>query len=257
MEQYDLGIALTKIYNFLWDNFCDWYIEMVKARLQGEDKRSRLIAQSVLNYVLCQCMALLHPYMPFVTEEIYKSLLHRDGLLIKQAWPTVDETLIFPEDAAQMELLIEVIHGVRNVRAEMNVPHNRKSGLLLVAESATVGSTFENAAKSLENLASIDQVTIQTDNSDIPETAITLPFSAGTAYLPLEDLIDLSEEKKRLESELEKYQAEIKRAENKLANKNFTDKAPEQVVAKEQQKLEDYRNMYQQTEIRLNNLFSD
>ncbi|MGI6579861.1 MAG: valine--tRNA ligase [Saccharofermentanales bacterium] len=254
MEQYDLGIALTKIYNFLWDNFCDWYIEMVKARLQGEDEQSKLMAQSVLNHVLCQCMALLHPYMPFVTEEIYKSLLHKDGLLINQAWPEVDENLIFSQDAAQMELLIEVIHGVRNIRAEMNVPHNRKSGLLLVTESASVRSTFNDAAQSLANLAGIDQITIQADNSNIPETSITLPFSAGTAYLPLEDLIDLEEEKKRLEGELEKYLAEIKRAENKLANKNFTDKAPEQVVAKERQKLEEYRNMYQQTEIRLKTL---
>ncbi|HHT24629.1 MAG TPA: valine--tRNA ligase [Clostridiaceae bacterium] len=257
MEQYDLGIALTKIYNFLWDNFCDWYIEMVKARLQGEDQLSKLTAQSVLNHVLCQCMALLHPYMPFVTEDIYRSLLHKDGLLIKQAWPTVDEKLIFPEEAAQMELLIEVIHGVRNIRAEMSVPHNRKSGLMVVSESAVVRSTFENAAQSLENLAGINQVTIHTDNSDIPETAITLPFSAGTAYLPLEDLIDPEEEKKRLANELAKYQAEIKRAENKLSNKNFTDKAPEQVVAKERQKLEDYRNMYQQTEIRLKSFQTD
>ncbi|NLJ69919.1 MAG: valine--tRNA ligase [Clostridiaceae bacterium] len=257
MEQYDLGIALTKIYNFLWDNFCDWYIEMVKARLQGEDKKSKLIAQSVLNYVLCQCMALLHPYMPFVTEEIYKSLLHQDGLLINQAWPEVDDKLVFSEDAAQMEILIEVIHGVRNIRAEMNVPHNRKSGLLIVSESAAVRSIFDNAAQSLENLAGIDEVTIQTDNSHVPETAITLPFSAGTAYLPLEDLIDLAEEKKRLESELEKYEAEINRAEKKLANKNFTDKAPEQVVAKERQKLEDYRNIYQQTEIRLKTLIKE
>ena len=156
-----------------------------------------------------------------------------------------------------MELLIEVIHGVRNVRAEMNVPHNRRSGLLIVSESVAVHSTFANAAQSLENLAGIDQVKIQTDNSNFPENAITLPFSAGTAYLPLEDLIDPEEEKKRLASELAKYQAEIKRAENKLSNKNFTDKAPQQVVAKEQQKLEDYRNMYQQTEIRLKSFQTD
>lgn len=156
-----------------------------------------------------------------------------------------------------MELLIEVIHGVRNIRAEMNVPHNRKSGLLIVTESETISSTFNDAAQSLEHLAGIDQVEIHTDNSKIPENAIALPFSAGTAYIPMEDLIDPEEEQKRLETELEKYQAEIKRAESKLANKNFTDKAPEQVVAKERQKLEDYRNMYQQTENSLKTLRTD
>lgn len=257
MEHYDLGIALTKIYNFLWDNFCDWYIEMVKPRLQQDGSQTKLIAQSVLNYVLCQCMALLHPYMPYVTEEIYRYLLHDEGLLINQAWPEVNEAYRFAEQAAQMELLIEVTHGVRNIRAEMNVKHNRKSSLILVSEFEDVRAAFADSAQSLDNLANVSQVIIQTDSSEIPETAIALPFSRGTAYLPLEDLIDLEEEKKRLEKELEKYAGEIKRAEKKLSNQNFTAKAPEQVVEKERQKLNDYQKMYEQTNKRLSELNID
>ena len=184
-------------------------------------------------------------------------MLHDEGLLINQAWPEVNEAYRFAEQAAQMELLIEVTHGVRNIRAKMNVQHNRKSSLILVSEFEDVRASFADSAQSLDNLANVSQVIIQTDSSEIPETAIALPFSRGTAYLPLEDLIDLEEEKKRLEKELEKYAGEIKRAEKKLSNQNFTAKAPEQIVEKERQKLNDYQKMYEQTNKRLSELNID
>ncbi len=253
-EQYDFGVALTKIYSFLWDLFCDWYIEMVKPRLKDDGSRSKLIAQSILNYVLTECVTLLHPFMPFFTEKIYQSLLHEDGLLIRRAWPQSRENLIFEAETAQMNMLIEIIRGIRNIRSEMNVPNKRKSGLIVVSENEQVRAVFANAADSLADLAMISEVKTEKNNQNVPETAIAVAFKYGTAYLPLEDLIDIEEEKKRLEDEIKHYQAEIKRCQQKLNNQGFVAKAPKAVVDKEREKLEEYRKILEQTELRYQEL---
>lgn len=253
MGQYDFGVALTKIYSFLWDNFCDWYIEMVKPRLREKD-RSALVAKSILNYVLCRCLALLHPFMPFFTEEIYSYLLHRDGLLMQAAYPEEDRKLDFSDDAKTMDLLIEIVRSIRNIRSEMNVANKRKSGLIVVTESDELASAFRASESSLSYLAMLSDLKVQKDNQGIADTAIALPFSQGTAYLPLTDLIDMEEEKKRLLGEIENCQNEIKRAESKLANESFVSKAPEAVVAKEREKLENYRKTLSQASQRLQDL---
>lgn len=254
MEQYDFGIALTKIYNFLWENFCDWYIEMIKPRLNGTDQESRLIAQAVLNEVLNKCMILLHPFMPFFTEEIYKSLMHDDGMLIKTNWPLKDENLIFEKEAMKMNLLIEMIHSIRNIRSQMNVPNKKKSRLIIVVDTEEIGQIFMESEAGLANLAMISHLEIKNENKDIPETAIAIPFSSGTAYLPSEDLIDLEAEKKRLAKEIANYDNEILRAEKKLTNANFVKKAPSEVVEKEKEKLAEYQKTREQARLRLQEL---
>ena len=254
MEQYDFGIALTKIYNFLWENFCDWYIEMIKPRLNGTDQESRLIAQAVLNEVLNKCMILLHPFMPFFTEEIYKSLMHDDGMLIKTNWPLKDENLIFEKEAMKMNLLIEMIHSIRNIRSQMNVPNKKKSRLIIVVDTEEIGQIFMESEAGLANLAMISHLEIKNENKDIPETAIAIPFSSGTAYLPSEDLIDLEAEKERLAKEIANYDNEIIRAEKKLTNANFVKKAPSEVVEKEKEKLAEYQKTREQARLRLQEL---
>ena len=254
MEQYDFGIALTKIYNFLWENFCDWYIEMIKPRLNGTDQESRLIAQAVLNEVLNKCMILLHPFMPFFTEEIYKSLKHNDGMLIKTNWPQKDENLIFEKEAMKMNLLIEMIHSIRNIRSQMKVPNKKKSRLIIVVDTEEIGQIFMESEAGLANLAMISHLEIKNENKDIPETAIAIPFSSGTAYLPSEDLIDLEAEKERLAKEIANYDNEILRAEKKLTNENFVKKAPSEVVEKEKEKLAEYQKTREQAQLRLQEL---
>ena len=254
MEQYDFGIALTKIYNFLWENFCDWYIEMIKPRLNGTDQESRLIAQAVLNEVLNKCMILLHPFMPFFTEEIYKSLIHNDGMLIKTNWPQKDENLIFEKEAMKMNLLIEMIHSIRNIRSQMKVPNKKKSRLIIVVDTEEIGQIFMESEAGLANLAMISHLEIKNENKDIPETAIAIPFSSGTAYLPSEDLIDLEAEKERLAKEIANYDNEILRAEKKLTNENFVKKAPSEVVEKEKEKLAEYQKTREQAQLRLQEL---
>lgn len=253
-EQYDFGVALTKIYSFLWDLFCDWYIEMVKPRLRQEGSRTKLIVQSILNYVLSECVTLLHPFMPFFTEEIYQSLVHEEGLLMQRAWPINKPELSFETETTQMDMLIDIVRGIRNIRSEMNVPNNKKSSLIVVSERADIRDIFVNSASSLENLAKISEVETKENSNGVPETAIAVPFKYGTAYLPLEDLIDLEEEKKRLADEIKHYQAEINRCEQKLSNEGFVAKAPKAVVDKEKEKLEEYKKILEQTEIRYKEL---
>ncbi len=249
MEQYDFGVAFSKIYNFLWEQFCDWYIEMVKPRLREDKTESKRVAQSILNFVLTQCVKLLHPYMPFFTEEIYQSLLHEPGLLMQENWPELD--LRFEDEAAHMNLLIEIVRNIRNVRSEMNIAPKRKSALLLVSKSEAVQNIFLESSVSLADLAMISEVKIVVDHAEIPATAIAIPFSQGTAYLPLEDLIDFEEEKKRLQAEIDHCLAEIERAEKKLANRSFVEKAPAAIVDKEKKKLEEYEKVKAQAEQRL------
>ncbi|HZJ68490.1 MAG TPA: class I tRNA ligase family protein, partial [Candidatus Eisenbacteria bacterium] len=254
INQYDLGVALSKIYNFLWENFCDWYIEMVKPRLQQDKTKSKLLAQSILNHVLCECIKLLHPFMPYFSEEIYKHLLHEDGLLIKSNWPEADSSLEFPEEANRMELLIEIVHNIRNIRAEMNIPNKKKAGLLIVSESEKVRQAFIDSKDSLNNLARVSDVKVQANNEGVPETAIAVPFSQGVAYMPLEDLIDLQAERNRLLGEIEKHKTEIARAEKKLANKSFVEKAPQEIVKKEEDKLKEYQEILLKTKERLDEM---
>lgn len=235
-EQMEIGIALGKIYHFLWDEFCDWYIEMVKPRLR-EEGHSRLVAQSVLNHVLVDAVKLLHPFMPFVTEEIYQHLLHEDEDLIRAKWPSYDASLQFETEAAETEILMEVLRAVRNIRAEKNVPPRQEIHAILVSDEPDVLRIFRDNPGVLAHLAGITGTDLRDSDENIPTTSVSAVFSSGQIFIPLEELIDLEEEIKRLQDEIEKHRDQVKRTEGKLRNESFVNKAPEAVVNKEREKL--------------------
>ena len=252
-EQYEVGLALAKIYSFLWDDFCDWYIEMVKPRLRTEG-RSRLSAQFVLNTVLCDTVKLLHPFMPFVTEEIWKSLIHEPGRLILAPWPEVHKGWRFENEAADIEDLMEVLRAVRNIRAEMNVALNQKIHLILVSPQENVRSLFEHNPKLLLELAGVATCETRESDADIPDTAVSAVFRNGSLHIPLEDLIDLEKERERLANEALRLEGEVLKTQKKLENKAFTEKAPPAVVQREREKLANYETMLQSTRQRLKQL---
>lgn len=236
-DKFELGNALGNIYSFLWDDFCDWYIEMVKPRLRQESK-SRLAAQYVLNYVLVLAVKLLHPFMPYFTEDIYQHLIHEEGQLIRASWPQVEESLDFPQDAEEISILREAIRGIRNLRADKQVSPKKSLNIMVVADSPQVRQIFEDNPAILAHLANIGQVKTYADDSQLPLNAASAPFGPGTVYLALEDLVDLEEEAAKLAAEIDRLKAEIARGQKMLANEHFTSKAPAAVVEKERAKLQ-------------------
>lgn len=236
-EKFELGNAVGNIYAFLWDDFCDWYIEMVKPRLRQGGK-SRLVAQYVLNEVLILAIKLLHPFMPYFTEDVYQHLIHEEGQLIRASWPQLDARLDFPEDAEEISILREAVRGFRNIRADKQVSPKKSLNIMVVAESPQVRQIFEDNPAILAHLANVGQVKTFEDDSYLPLNAVSAPFGPGTVYLALEDLVDLKEEAGKLEAEIERLQGEISRGKKMLANDNFTSKAPAAVVDKEKAKLQ-------------------
>lgn len=236
-EKFELGNAVGNIYAFLWDDFCDWYIEMVKPRLRQGGK-SRLVAQYVLNEVLILAIKLLHPFMPYFTEDVYQHLIHEEGQLIRASWPQLDARLDFPEDAEEISILREAVRGIRNIRADKQVSPKKSLNIMVVAESPQVRQIFEDNPAILAHLANVGQVKTFEDDSYLPLNAVSAPFGPGTVYLALEDLVDLKEEAGKLEAEIERLQGEISRGKKMLANDNFTSKAPAAVVDKEKAKLQ-------------------
>ena len=240
LDKYELGIALSKIYDFSWDIFCDWYIELLKPRLSDKESESNKVAQNVIAYVLIGTLKLLHPFMPFVTEEIYASLPHADGdaeSIMISDYPEYSDALAFPEDEAKMDTVIEVIRAIRNRRAEMNVPPSRKAALHIVT---TTPEIFDSSVRFFEKLASASS--LETVDAYSDDGAVQIVTSAATVYIPLSDMIDFDAEKKRLEGEKAKTVGEIARIEGKLSNVGFTSKAPAAVVDAERAKLAKYRD---------------
>jgi valyl-tRNA synthetase len=228
LEKYELGIAAQKVYDFIWDDFCDWYIELTKTRLNGEDEALKISAQQVLCYVLTNILKMLHPFMPFITEEIYQALPHDGDFLMCQQWPEYDEALNFPQDEAAMEKVMEAIKAVRGRRAEMNVPPSKKAHLTVVSADPAV---YQLGEKFLIRLAGASEVTVATQ---VPED-LTGMVNAVTAdakiYLPLAELVDLEKERARIEKELVKARKNLENVQKKLSNENFVSKAPEHVIA--------------------------
>lgn len=235
-EQMEIGIALGKIYHFLWDEFCDWYIEMVKPRLR-EQGESRRVAQSVLNHVLVDAVKLLHPFMPFVTEEIYRHLIHEEGECIRSAWPRPDEELDFAAEAAETGMLMEVLRAVRNIRAEKNVPPRQEIHAILISKDPDVLRIFRENPAVLAHLAGISSMDLRSADEGIPAASVAAVFSGGQVFIPLEELIDLEQEIQRLRTEIDNRQNEVVRTEAKLRNEAFVSRAPEAVVNKEREKL--------------------
>ena len=239
LDKYELGIAVQKLYDFIWDEFCDWYIELVKPRFQ-ETGDSNETAQKVLTYVLSNTLKLLHPFMPFITEEIWQALPHDGESIMISEWPKYNEALVNVQAEQDMTVIMDAIKGVRNVKNEMNVPPSKKIKLFVVTEAEEL---FKQATTFLEKLASASEVDIRSDKSGVPENVVSVVNPKAEILLPLDELVDKEKEIERLTKEKTKLEGEIKRVEGKLSNKGFTDKAPASVVEEELQKGEKYKAM--------------
>lgn len=238
-EKYEFGEVGRALYNFIWDDFCDWYIEMAKLPLYGEDEIAKKTTRSVLAYVLDQTMRLLHPFMPFITEEIWQNLPHKGESITVAKWPKVRPELSNHEASEQMKLLVEIIRSVRNIRAEVNTPMSKKIAMIINAHDEKILDTLETNKAYLERFCNPEMLTIGV-GAAAPEKAMTAVVSGAEIYLPLQGLINIEEEIARLERELEKLNKEVERVQKKLANEKFVAKAPAQVVEEERAKEKDY-----------------
>ena len=245
MDAYELGVASAKVYDFIWDTYCDWYIELTKARLYGEDEKSKLAAQKVLVYVLDQFLRLLHPFMPFITEEIWQAIPHEGSFLMLADWPKYDENLNFSVEAAHMESVMNAIRSIRNRRAEMNVPPSKKSTLYVVSDK---GEIFRQGTGFICRLAYADQVIICDSDPEGHENMVCVVTNDAKLYIPLEELIDFEKELARIEKEKANCLKQIAMFEGKLSNEAFVSRAPEKVVAEQREKLEKNRALLAQLE---------
>ena len=245
MDAYELGVASAKVYDFIWDTYCDWYIELTKARLYGENEKSKLAAQKVLVYVLDQFLRLLHPFMPFITEEIWQAIPHEGQFLMLADWPKYDESLNFGAEAAHMESVMNAIRSIRNRRAEMNVPPSKKSTLYVVSDK---GEIFRQGEGFICRLAYADKVIICENDPEGHENMVCVVTNDAKLYIPLEELIDFEKELARLEKEKANCLKQIAMFEGKLSNEAFVSRAPEKVVAEQREKLEKNRALLAQLE---------
>ena len=240
IDRYELGIAADKLYSFIWDNFCDWYIELCKTRLTGEDKEASRRAQRVLGHVLSGTLQLLHPFMPFITEEIWQALPHEGPSIMVSKWPEADERLYFPAEEQEMEEIMAAIRAVRNRRSEMNVPPSKKAALIIATQKPAL---FAQAEPFMKRLAWASQVTVQQQAPADVSGMVTCVTQAAQIYMPLSELVDLDKERERLQKELDNALNMVTRTEGKLKNESFVSRAPEAVVNAEKEKLEKYRQM--------------
>ena len=249
MEKYELGIAMQKVYDFMWTEFCDWYIELIKPVFYGEDEKAKGVVYNVLNNVLVTGLKLLHPAMPFITEEIFTHLTDEETI-VNAPWPEFDEALVNKEAEDNMAYVIEAIKGLRNVRAEMNVPPSRKAKVIAyIGEDAK--DAFTNGASYIEKLASASEVEFIDDKSVVPANAVSLVVKGGELFMPLLDLVDKDKELERLNKEVKKLEGEIERIDKKLGNQGFVAKAPEAVVNAEKEKRVKYVEMLEAVKVRI------
>ena len=251
LDHYDLGVAAQNIYDFIWDEFCDWYIEIVKTRLYDENCTTKKQAIWTLNRVLKDALKLLHPIMPYITEKIYMSLYHDDESIMIAKWPQYQEKWNFMQEETIVEELKEIIIGIRNLRATMNVPANKKAKLMFVTEKQDV---IENCKNFLLKMGYGSEIVVQKDQTGIPQNAMTVVAKDIQVFIPFEELVDIAAEKIRLEEEKKRLEAEVERANKMLSNPGFINKAPEQKVQEEKQKLEKYQEMLKTTVERLQKL---
>ena len=256
MEKYELGIAVAKIYDFLWEELCDWYIEAAKVRLwkAKEDPEPANDALWTVRTVLTQALKLLHPFMPFITEEIYCTLLPEEDSIMISDWPVFREEWSFPAAEKTVAGLMEVVRGIRLVRTQMNVPAGKKTHIYLVAKDSETAARYEKAKASFYNLSMATQIQVLADKSSVGEDAVSVVVSDAVAYLPLEDLVDREKEIERLTREQMRLTGEIARCEGMLSNPKFVDKAPQAKVEAEREKLAKYREMKEKVDLTLEQL---
>ena len=246
MDKYELGIAVQKVYDFIWEEFCDWYIEMVKPRLYNDGDTTKSAALWTLKTVLVNALKLLHPYMPFITEEIFCTLQSEEESIMISKWPEFTEEWHFAEDEAAVEMIKEAVRGIRNVRTGMNVPPSKKAKVFVVSESENVRNTFENGKVFFATLGSASEVTVQADRSGIDEDAVSAVLPEAVIYMPFAELVDIDKEIERLQKEEQRLTKELARVNGMLSNERFMSKAPESKVAEERAKLEKYSQMMDQ-----------
>ncbi len=256
LDKFEMGIAAQKIYDFIWEEFCDWYIEMVKPRLYGNDEASKAAAIWTLRHVLTDALKLLHPYMPFVTEEIFCTLKEMeeniaDESIMISAWPEYSDAFAFAAEEEAVELIKEAVKGIRNLRSEMNVPPSRKAMVFVVSEQESVRAIFENSKVFFASLGGASEVKIQEGKDGIDADAVSAVIPNATIYIPFADLVDIEKEIERLQKEKARLEGELKRVNGMLSNPNFVNKAPEAKLAEERAKLDKYTAMMAQVEERL------
>lgn len=251
LDRYEIGMAAQRIYDFTWEDYCDWYIEMVKSRLYGQEGDSKKTAQQVLLYVLENINKLLHPFMPFITEEIWQHLPQENEALILSSWPKYREDLKFQNAEESIEYVKTAIKAIRNARAEMNIAPSRKAQLIFLTEDEKIRTILEKSERYFINLASAEELLITDKEQGEEDEFIAVALDRAQALLPLADLIDFEKEIERLEKEKEKLQGELRRLQGKLSNEGFVSKAPAKIVEEEREKLSKYEDMMATVEERL------
>ena len=251
LEKYELGIAASKLYDFIWEEFCDWYIEMVKPRLYSEDNKTKAAALYTLNEVLITSLKLLHPYMPFVTEEIFTTLQDKEASIMVSEWPVYDEARSFKTEEESVEVIKEAVRSIRNLRSGMNVPPSRKAKVYVVSESEKIRKIFEEGRVFFETLSYSNEMIVQSDKMGIEEDAVSTVIPDATIYIPFAELVDVEKEIERLKREQTKLEKELARVNGMLANPNFVNKAPEAKINEEKEKQEKYNQMMAQVNERL------
>ena len=252
MENYELGIAVQKVYDFIWDEFCDWYIEMVKPRLYASDNQvSSNAALWTLKTVLIDALKLLHPYMPFITEEIFCTLQNEEESIMISSWPVYDDERNFAKEEKEIEIMKEAIRGIRNVRTSMNVPPSKKAQVYVVSEKPEMRAIFEEGKLFFASLAYASEVIVQADKNGIADDAVSVVIANANVYIPFAELVDIAQEIERLEKEEKKLAGELARVNGMLNNANFVSKAPAAKIEEEKAKLEKYTQMMEQVKERL------
>ncbi len=251
MDRYELGIAVQKVYDFIWEEFCDWYIEMSKPVLYSGTEEEKLCKLAVLRQVLSDALKLLHPFMPFITEEIYCTLNPEEETIMTASWPVFREDWSFPEDAAGVELIKDAVTEIRNVRTSLQVPPGKKANVFVVSEDEGILDTFRRSESFFSFLAKADHTMLQKDKAGIGDDAISAVIPGATIYIPFAELVDVEKERARLKKEEERLQKEISRSNGMLGNEKFMSRAPKAKVEEEQAKLEKYRSMMAQVQERL------
>ncbi len=257
LEKFDLGVAAQKIEGFVWEEFCDWYIEMVKPRLYSETDDTKDAAIWTLKHVLNISLKLLHPYMPFITEEIYTSLKETEGIntedisIMVSDWPLYSEEYSFKSEENAVEIIKNTVKEIRNIRSEMNVPPSRKAAVYIVSEEESIRNIFENSKLFFGTLGYATEIFVQTDKKCIDDDFVSVVIPKATIYMPFSDLVDVEKEIERLEKEKKHLEGELKRVKGMLSNERFVSKAPEAKVEEEKNKLEKYSNMMEQVVERL------
>ena len=251
LEHYELGLAAQKIYDFLWDEFCDWYIEMVKPRLYNKDDSTREAVLWTLKTVLINALKMLHPFMPYITEELFQHIQDEEESIMISDWPVYKEEWNYKENEEEIDTIKEAVRNIRNIRAEMNVAPSKKVQVFVVSDKEEVRAIFEHSKVFFKTLGHASEVTVQADKAGIGEDAVSVVTSNATIYMPLAELVDIEKEVERLTKEKEKMLKEIERVEKKLANQGFVSKAPQKVIDEEKAKEEKYKATLAQVEERL------